>query len=38
MTKNMHYTKPPEVNHTWPSKARLRIAVQAIFGLPGIFK
>jgi len=36
--KNMHYSKPPEVDRAWPSMARLRIAVRAIFGPPSIFK
>ena len=34
--KNMHYTKPPEVDHAYPSMARLRIAVRAIFRTHGL--
>jgi len=28
----MYYTKPPEVDRKWPSMARIRIAVRAIYG------
>ena len=38
MTKNMRYTKPPEVDRVWPSLPRLRIAARVNFGPPGIFK
>jgi len=34
----MHYTKPPEIDRSWPSMARLRIAKRFSFGPPAIFK
>jgi len=37
-TKNMHYTKPPEVDCARPSMARLRNMAWAVFGPPGISK
>ena len=36
--KNLHYTKPPEVDRARPSMARLRIASRTILDQPGIFK
>ena len=36
--KNMHYTKPLEVDRALPFMARQRIAARAIFGPNGIFK
>jgi len=36
-TKNMQYTKPPEVDRAWPV-VHLHNVTEAVFGSPGIFK